>query len=155
MAEGVPGERLLILPVAYEALQRDQGIRTAIPQKFSAQGFNVLSSSAIILRRGVGALFDAFFGPADAPVICAFLGSIQAEVPERIRNDPRVRFHGAVSRNSVCGHNTHTHLLRFPILSDGFGLPQLEALAFGVPILASIHCGDVGRHGVNGIILSE
>jgi len=37
-----------------------------------------------------------------------------------------------------------------PTLSDGFALSQLEAMACGVPVVATPACGDVVEHGVNG-----
>jgi glycosyltransferase involved in cell wall biosynthesis len=43
----------------------------------------------------------------------------------------------------------------FPTLSDGFGLTQLEAQAWKLPVIASRHCGDVVRRGVNGVMLDE
>jgi glycosyltransferase involved in cell wall biosynthesis len=46
-------------------------------------------------------------------------------------------------------------VLIFPTLSDGFGLTQLEAQAWSLPIVASRFCGEVVRDGVNGIVLNE
>jgi hypothetical protein len=41
----------------------------------------------------------------------------------------------------------------FPTLSDGFGLTQLEAQRWKLPIIASGYCGDVVENGHNGIRL--
>ncbi len=43
----------------------------------------------------------------------------------------------------------------FPTFSDGFGLTQLEAQSWKLPVIASRHCGEVVRDGVNGVILEE
>jgi glycosyltransferase involved in cell wall biosynthesis len=40
-------------------------------------------------------------------------------------------------------------LFLFPTLSDGFGLTNLEAQAWSLPIVASRFCGEVVRDGVN------
>ena len=40
-------------------------------------------------------------------------------------------------------------------MSDGFGLTQLEAQAWKLPVVASRFCGDVVRDGVNGLLLDE
>jgi glycosyltransferase involved in cell wall biosynthesis len=42
-----------------------------------------------------------------------------------------------------------------PTLSDGFGLTQLEAQAWKLPVIASRYCGEVVRDGVNGVVLEE
>ena len=42
-----------------------------------------------------------------------------------------------------------------PTLSDGFGLTQLEAQAWKLPVIASRYCGDVVRDGFNGVVLEE
>jgi len=42
-----------------------------------------------------------------------------------------------------------------PTHSDGFGLTQLEAQAWRLPIIASRQCGDVAQQGVNGYLLPE
>jgi glycosyltransferase involved in cell wall biosynthesis len=43
----------------------------------------------------------------------------------------------------------------FPTLSDGFGLTQLEAMAWQVPVIASTFCAPVVQDGKNGITLQQ
>lgn len=43
----------------------------------------------------------------------------------------------------------------FPTLSDGFGITQLEAQAWNLPIIASKFCGEVVKDNINGLILPE
>ena len=43
----------------------------------------------------------------------------------------------------------------FPSMCDGFGIVQSEAVAEGLPVIASRFCGDVVTDGVNGIRLDE
>ena len=43
----------------------------------------------------------------------------------------------------------------FPTLSDGFGLTQLEAQAWQLPIIASRNCGEVVTNGLIGWVLDE
>jgi glycosyltransferase involved in cell wall biosynthesis len=43
----------------------------------------------------------------------------------------------------------------FPTLSDGFGLTQLEAQAWQLPLITSRFCGEVVQDQVNGVVLPE
>jgi len=43
----------------------------------------------------------------------------------------------------------------FPTFSDGFGLTQLEAQAWKLPVIASKFCGEVVEDGLNGVVLPE
>jgi glycosyltransferase involved in cell wall biosynthesis len=42
-----------------------------------------------------------------------------------------------------------------PTISDGFGLTQLEAMAHGLPVIATTNCGDVVSHGIDGMIVQS
>ena len=52
-------------------------------------------------------------------------------------------------------HKREADVFLFPTLSDAFGLTQLECMAWRLPLIASRHCGDVVRPGVNGLRLAE
>jgi glycosyltransferase involved in cell wall biosynthesis len=51
------------------------------------------------------------------------------------------------------GFRFYFHLLT--PLSDGFAITQLEAQAYGLPIISSTFCGRVVESGRNGFILEE
>jgi glycosyltransferase involved in cell wall biosynthesis len=46
-------------------------------------------------------------------------------------------------------------VLLFPSHSDGFGMVQVEAQGWALPIIASRHCGQVVRDGQTGLMLPE
>jgi glycosyltransferase involved in cell wall biosynthesis len=46
-------------------------------------------------------------------------------------------------------------LMIFPTFSDGFGLTQLEAQSWQLPVVASRFCGEVVKNGRNGVLLPE
>ena len=50
---------------------------------------------------------------------------------------------------------TNADVFILPTLSDGFAITQLEAQAFGLPVISSKFCGGVVESGLNGIILGE
>jgi glycosyltransferase involved in cell wall biosynthesis len=52
-------------------------------------------------------------------------------------------------------HYRDADVLVFPSLSDGFGMAQIEARGWQLPIVASRSCGQVVREGVTGWLLPE
>lgn len=104
------------------------------------KGAHYLAEAQRLLReRGVAAEFRVV-GPmrpyvADAPL---FQG------PEYI---------GQVPRAQVRTEFAAADVFALPTVSDGFGLVHLEALACGVPVVTTPHCGSVVRQGMEGFIV--
>jgi len=48
-----------------------------------------------------------------------------------------IQFTGAITDEDLVGAYTYAHALVFPSLSEGFGLPALEAIRFGCPVICS------------------
>ena len=68
---------------------------------------------------------------------------------------PKVRWVGPVPRSEVARYYRAAGLFILPTLSDGYALTQLEALAHGLPVLASKSCGAAVAHGKNGWLLED
>jgi len=66
-----------------------------------------------------------------------------------------VEWRDAVPRVDVHGFYRRSHVFILPTHSDGFGLTQLEAQSWGLPVIASLNCGEVVRHGENGLLLPK
>jgi len=83
------------------------------------------------------------------------VGSIGIFIPDHFRRMAQIEWCGSVPRSEVENHYRWADVFIFPTLSDGFGLTQLEAQAWGLPIITSQCCGQVVTHGVNGLVLKE
>jgi len=110
---------------------------------------------SVILRKGVGQLFDAIRMLKNEPVDFTFAGPIGVKVPDEISGMSNVRFLGSVDKATTERLYREVDVFLIPTLSDGFGLTQLEALGHGLPVIASTHCGQVVEDRVSGLVLSE
>jgi len=60
---------------------------------------------------------------------------------------------GQVPRSLIYEEFYKADVFVLPTLADSFGLVHLEALACGVPVITTPHCGSVVRDGVEGFIV--
>lgn len=118
-----PGRPLRVLFVGYVNL---------------AKGFHVLAEACRSL--GADVALTAVGGPQ---LPSAYLRQIA----------PDAEFTGHVAQAEVVRRMTEADVLVFPTLSDGFGLVQLEAMAQGLPVIATSACGEVVRDGVDGFVV--
>lgn len=154
IAEGVAAEKITVMPVAYE--RESSRLQRQYPAVFSsARPLRVLFLGQIDLRKGIGQLFEAIQLLSGENIEFWFVGPIQVTIPQRLKRHPQIRWIGAVPRTKVETYYKQADLFIFPTLSDGFGLTQLEAQSWRLPVIASSHCGEVVRNGVNGVILEE
>lgn len=66
-----------------------------------------------------------------------------------------IKFTGRLNQEELSEFYKKSHILVFPTLSEGFGQVQLEAMAYGLPVIATNKCGDVVVDGVNGKIIES
>ena len=126
------------------------------PAEFShSRPLRVLFLGQINLRKGIGPLIDAIRLLVGEPVEFWFVGPVQIPVPPDLRDNPQVRWIGPVSRDDTARLYQDADVFLFPTFSDGFGLTQLEAQAWKLPIISTKFCGDVVEDDINGRILSE
>ena len=156
LGEGVPPEKISVLPVAYEAQAESTTFQRHYPTAFSStRPLRVLFLGQINLRKGVGYLLDAVKLLGGENVEFCFVGPTQMRIPPEFREHARVKWFGVAPRIDVARYYKEADVFILPTLSDGFGLTQLEAQSWKLPVVASSYCGEVVRDGVNGVILEE
>jgi len=158
---GVPGEKLSVIPLAYgapEVSPRNSEIRRAqtYPARFTQERpMRVLFLGQVNLRKGIARLLDAARILRDEPVEFWIVGPVQVANATTIATDARVKWFGPVTRSQAAEKYRAADIFILPTLSDGFAITQLEAQAYGLPVISSQFCGDVVESGSNGIVLEE
>ncbi|MGB2925466.1 MAG: glycosyltransferase family 4 protein [Limnothrix sp.] len=156
LRDGVEEESVKVIPLVYTAPSEARNFKRVYPQTFTSERpLHVLFLGLITLRKGIAACLKAIAKLKDQPVEFWFVGSQQINVPEALVNHQQVHWVGAVPRSEVASYYKKADIFLFPTLSDGFGLTQLEAQAWGLPIIASKHCAEVVKDGLNGFLLNE
>jgi glycosyltransferase involved in cell wall biosynthesis len=147
VGDGVPPEKIVIIPLAYEP---EPGI-TARLRDNPDRPLHVLWIGQIILRKGLPYLLEAAKRlPSVRFTIAGRIG-----VNEKILRDApkNVQIPGKVSRSEMHRLFDEADVFVLPTMSDGFALTQLEAMAHGLPVIATPRCGNVITEGVDGLII--
>jgi len=151
---GIPVKKMNIIPLAYNPPETASNFERIYPSAFSAERpLRVLFLGQVILRKGVAALLEAAKLLQDQPIEFWLVGS--QGISRYPRNKGRIRWIDAVPRSATAKYYRLADVFLFPTLSDGFGLTQLEAQAWQLPVIASKSCGKVVTDGENGLLLPK
>ena len=155
--------------IAYPAADHlpvpDEGAaqRLISARQSDAGPLRILFVGNLIARKGLHHLIAALsrLPPAewrldvvgDDGVDSAYAAALRRQIGAAGLED-NIRLHGRVSDSELAQQYRAAHLLA--VLSyEGFGIVYLEAMAFGLPVLASVDGGggEIVRHGVNGFLV--
>ncbi len=155
---GIAPKKIHVVPLAYrrEGSGRIEAVAHSYSTAFSAKRpLLLLFLGQICYRKGVLELIEAMRCLGDAPVRLLMAGPASPGFVQLIDSPPNIEWIGRTARSDVVRHYQRADLFILPTHSDGFAITQLEAMAHGLPVIASRHCGGVVRHGVNGWLLDE
>lgn len=153
---GIPVNKIAVVPLAYESPKSAQNFIRTYPKSFSSdRPLRVLFLGQVILRKGIMPLLEALEILKNEPIELWIVGSLGINIPESIRQLKQIHWISAVSRSATQDHYQKADVFILPTLSDGFGLTQLEAQAWKLPVIASKNCGEVVQDSINGLVLDE
>jgi len=118
--------------------------------------FRVLFVGTVTLRKGIPYLFEAMAGFGHLDVELCVAGPIEAEMqPIMAKYEGKFRYLGVVARSDLHKHYSQASVLVLPSIEDGFGMVQAQAMACGVPVIATENTGaaDLFTDGVEGFIV--
>ena len=161
ICSGVPREKVSIIPLAYETpdvggQKSEVGAARLYPDGFTNERpMRLLFLGQVNLRKGVARLLEAARMLRDEPVEFWMVGPVQIANAETLTRDARTKWFGPVTRKQAAERYRAADIFILPTLSDGFAITQLEAQAYGLPVISSKFCGPVVQGGRNGLILKE
>jgi glycosyltransferase involved in cell wall biosynthesis len=154
VAKNIPSEKIVTVPLMYEAAKHSPPCHRSFPSRFDqSRPLQILFLGNLCVRKGIAEMLEAVELLRGAPVSFSFVGPSEVRLPQRIRANSCVNWREAVPRAEVHDFYCQSDVFILPTHSDGFGLTQLEAQSWGLPVIASVNCGEVVRHGENGLLL--
>lgn len=149
---GVPREKLILCPYGVD-----------VPSNSTAQSrrqvgtrpMGFLFVGRVEAAKGIHYLLDAF--SRLNPNLCSLtvVGSIECNPEDLDKYRPRVTFTGPLGRKEVLAAYRAADVYVMPSLFEGLSLTILEAMAAGLPVIASTRSAgaDLIRDGVEGFVV--
>jgi glycosyltransferase involved in cell wall biosynthesis len=148
--QGVPADKLTVIPLCYESGFPREDDRRAV---FRQPPLKVLFLGRVILRKGIQHLMEAAKLLRAEPVHFDVVGPIGISHDAVKSAPPNMTFHGRANRDQAGAWYQQADIFVLPTLSDGFALTQIEAMAHGLPVIATPNCGEVVTDGADGFIV--
>jgi glycosyltransferase involved in cell wall biosynthesis len=141
---GIEARKIVVCPLVYTPPPEAQGWVKTYPETFSpTRPLRVLFLGQCILRKGIAETIEAAQALADRPVEFTLVGNTDIADFANHFGRARIRHFPRVSRAECHAFYRDADVFLFPTHSDGFGLTQLEAQAWRLPIIASEFCAEV------------
>ena len=166
--QGVSPEKLVVVPLCFEEKQKAEKLKSESRKQKSQNGdefqlstfqisafpqLRVLFLGQVVLRKGIQYLLETAKLLRNEPVHFDVVGPAGIS-DDAIKSAPaNMVFHGRVNRDEAAGWYERADVFALPTLSDGFAITQIEAMAHGLPVIATPHCGEVVTDGVDGFIV--
>lgn len=146
--QGVPSEKIMNVPLAYSGLIEEKSDDLRYDGK---RPLHVLWLGSVILRKGIAHLIEAA-RQLSPQIEIKVAGPIRINL-NHISLPSNMTFSGQVPRVTTTELWRWADIFVLPTLSDGFAMTQLEAMAHGVPVIATPCCGEVVEPEINGLLV--
>jgi glycosyltransferase involved in cell wall biosynthesis len=154
LAQGIPARRLLRVPYP---MQKIAGASTAVPKPPPKDDvFRVLYVGTISVRKGLRYLIEAFRQLKHPKKELWIVGpTTNASGLENLSLSEGVKFFGPLKGDDLQAVYLQATVFCLPSIEDGFGLVLNEALAYGLPVIATENTGieDLLPDGKGGMVV--
>jgi glycosyltransferase involved in cell wall biosynthesis len=125
------------------------------PVKKKDEVFRVIYVGTVSVRKGLRYLLEAL-EPLLKEIEIWVIGTVTPEMkPLLSRYEDRVRFFGPIPRSELYEYYSQGSVFVLPSLEEGLALVQAQAMACGLPIIATTNTGaeDLFTDGIEGFIV--
>jgi len=147
MKRGADPAKIEIIPLAYEANDSTESISR--PNR----PLTVLWLGSVILRKGIPYLVEAAKRLTHEPIRFVIAGPLGIRVEVLKEAPSNIEWLGPVPRSETARVYREADVFVLPTLSDGFAITQVEAMAHGLPVIATPNCGAVVDDGRTGFLV--
>ena len=151
LKQNVAPEKLQVIPLSYDVRAEHRNSEGRDQQ--ARRPLRVLFLGQVILRKGIQYLIDAARKMEGENIRMDVVGPVGISSAAVASAPKNVVFRGRVSRDQAAAWYRQADVFVLPTLSDGFAITQLEAMAYGLPVVTTPCCGDVVSDGVDGFIV--
>ena len=135
---GFPAESVFVVPWGVDVIDVSAAEIDHVLEKYVLPQEFVLAVATLEPRKNLPRLIDAHAGVADAPPLVIAGPSGWGGIPAALQtSSDRVFLAGHVERAHLRALYAAATLMAYPSEEEGFGLPVLEAMAAGTPVVTS------------------
>lgn len=151
IAEGAAPEKIEVIPLCYE--KRIESTNAESRTRKMGEPLRVLFLGQVNVRKGIHNLIEAARQLTKEPVEFLIVGQSDIRNEAMAKAPQNMRWMGAAPRSQVPEYYRKSDVFVLPTLSDGYAITQLEAMAYGLPVIVTPNCGRVVEDGVTGFIV--
>jgi glycosyltransferase involved in cell wall biosynthesis len=147
--QDVPRDKINVVPLAFEPHGKVSGPVASPAQR----PLRILWLGSVNLSKGIQYLIQSACLLEGSAVEFKVVGSVQITDQAVVAAPSNVTFEGRVPRDDTATYYRWADIFILPTLSDGFAITQLEAMAYGLPVIVTPNCGRVVTDGQDGFLV--